>query len=167
MYVSGDILQYKVDKILGDIKGVKTYIDDIIVLSKDCFITHIEQLRMMFLRLCATGLKINAPKYSSGLKEIPYLGYVITMEGIKHDLKKVKGIMDIGRSSNTISARALKGMVQYYRDMCPRRSYVLAPLTEAVSGPKGRKILWNYALESSFKDLNRMVSTHTLLSCTY
>ena len=38
------IFQAKVDKILGDIEGVKTYIDDIIVLIKDCFRNHIEQL---------------------------------------------------------------------------------------------------------------------------
>ena len=48
--------------------------------------------------------------------------------------------------------------------MWPRRSHVLAPLTEAASGPKGRKILWNSALEISFKELNHMFSTDTLLS---
>ena len=53
-------------------------------------------------------------------------------------------------------------MIQCYRDMWPRRSHVLAPLTEAASGPKDRKILWNDAFESSFKELKRMVSADTL-----
>ena len=48
--------------------------------------------------------------------------------------------------------------------MWPRRSHVLAPLKEAASGPKGRKILWNDALESYFKELNHMVSAEILLS---
>ena len=34
MSASRDILQSKVYKLLGDIEGVKTYIDDIIVLGK-------------------------------------------------------------------------------------------------------------------------------------
>ena len=119
---------------------------------------------MIFFRLRDAGLKDNAPKCSFGLNEIPYLGYVITREGIKPDPKKVQGIMDIGRPSKTTEERALIRMVQYYRNMWPRRSNVLAPLTEAASGPKGRKILWNYALESSFKELKRMVSENTLLS---
>ena len=34
---SGGIFQSKVDKLLGDIKGVKTYINDILVLGKDIF----------------------------------------------------------------------------------------------------------------------------------
>ena len=42
MCASGDIFQAKVDKLLGDIEGVKTYIDNILVLSKDSFeITYI------------------------------------------------------------------------------------------------------------------------------
>ena len=37
MCTSGDILQAKVYELLGDIEGVKTYIDDILVLGKDNF----------------------------------------------------------------------------------------------------------------------------------
>ena len=58
MCASGDIFQYKVDELLGDIKVIKTYIDDIIVLSKYCFRKHIEQLRIIFVRLRAAGLKL-------------------------------------------------------------------------------------------------------------
>ena len=41
MCASGDIFQARVDKLLGDIRGVKTYIDDILALSKDWFTKHI------------------------------------------------------------------------------------------------------------------------------
>ena len=57
-------------------------------------------------------------------------------------------------------------MVHYYRDIWPRRSHVLANLTDADSGPKGRKIFWNDALEIYFKELKHMVSAETLLSYT-
>ena len=62
MCASGDIFQSKLDDILGDIKGVKNYIDDIRVLSKDCFKNHAEQLMIIFGRLRAEGLKVNALK---------------------------------------------------------------------------------------------------------
>ena len=42
MYASGDIFQANVDELLGDIEDIKTYIDDILVLSKDSFEKHIE-----------------------------------------------------------------------------------------------------------------------------
>ena len=164
MCASVDIFQAKVDKILGDIEGVKMQIYDILVLSKDKFENNIDQIRIIFGRLRDAGLKVNAPKCSFGLKDIPYLGYLITREGIKPDPKKVKGIMDIGRPATNTESRALICMVQYYRDMWPKISHVLAPLTEAASGPKGRKILRNDGLEISFKELKRRVSAETLLS---
>ena len=89
MCASVDIFQYKVDELLVDISGVKTHIDDILVLNRDSFENHIECLRIIFGRLRAAGLQVNLHKCSFGLKEIPYLGYVITREGIKPDPKKV------------------------------------------------------------------------------
>ena len=71
MCASGDIFQAKVDERIGDIEVVKTYIDDILVLSKEIFCNHIEQLRIIFGTLHVSGLNVNAPKCSSGLKKIP------------------------------------------------------------------------------------------------
>ena len=76
-----------------------------------------KQLILIFGRLRAAGLKVNAPRCSFGLKDILYLGYVITREGIKPDPKKVQGIMDLRQPFTTTKARDLIGMVQYYRDM--------------------------------------------------
>ena len=88
------------------------YIDDLLVLCKNRFENHIKQLRIIFVRLRSEGLKVNSHKCSFWLKEIPYLGYVITREGIKPDPKKVQGIIDLGRPSTTTKAQALIGVVQ-------------------------------------------------------
>ena len=73
MCASGYIFQAKVDELIGDIEGVKMYIGDMLVLSKYYLRNYIEQLIMIFGRLRVEGLKVNAPKCSLGLKEIPYL----------------------------------------------------------------------------------------------
>ena len=91
---SGDIFQSKVDKLLGDVEGVKTYINDILVFCKDCFTIHMKQLDIIFGRFGDAGLKGYYLKCSLGLKNIPYLGYLITRESIKPYPKKVQGIMD-------------------------------------------------------------------------
>ena len=77
MCASWCVFQSKVNELLGDIEGVKTYINDIIVLRKDSFENHTDQLIIIFVRLRAAGLKVNAHKCSFGLKNIPYLCYVI------------------------------------------------------------------------------------------
>ena len=56
MCASGDIFQAKIDELLGDIKGVKTCINDILVLSKDIFEKNIGHLKIIFSRLRAAGL---------------------------------------------------------------------------------------------------------------
>ena len=101
MCASRDIFQAKVDKILGDTEGVKTYINDLLVLVKDSFEKHKKQLIILFGRLREAGLKVNAPKCSFGLKEITYLCYVITREGIKPEPRKVQGIMVLVRPYTT------------------------------------------------------------------
>ena len=37
----GDIFQAKVYDLIGDFKGIKTYIDDLLFLSKEIFSNHI------------------------------------------------------------------------------------------------------------------------------
>ena len=58
----GHILQAKLDKLLGDIEGVKTYRNDILFLRKEVFSNHKEQPRIIFVILRAAGLKYNDPK---------------------------------------------------------------------------------------------------------
>ena len=77
MCASGDIFQAKVDKLLVDIKGIKMYIDDILILRNYFFTNHIKQLRIVFSIFCAAGLKVNSPRCSFWLKVIPYLSYLI------------------------------------------------------------------------------------------
>ena len=65
---SGDIFRAKEDDMLSDIKGIKTYINDVLFLIKESFSNHIEQLSITFGRFRAVGLKVIAPKCSFGLK---------------------------------------------------------------------------------------------------
>ena len=58
MCASGDIFLSKLDGLLGDIEGVKTYINDIIFLGRGIFEKHIEYLIIILGRLCAAGLKL-------------------------------------------------------------------------------------------------------------
>ncbi|GFH56598.1 hypothetical protein CTEN210_13074 [Chaetoceros tenuissimus] len=81
MVVSGDVFQSKIYDLIGDIKGVRTYIDDILCIGTGSFDEHLQQLEEIFQRFQAAGLKVNAPKCSFGVQEIPYLGYIISKEG--------------------------------------------------------------------------------------
>ena len=93
--------------------------------------------------MCAAVLEFNALNCIFGLKANPCLVYFITQEGIKPDLKKLRGVLDLGRSNTTNEVQALIRMFQYCMDMCPRRSCVLSLLIEAGSVPKVIAMIWN------------------------
>ena len=141
----GVVFQWKLDKLHGVIEVVKTYVEYILFLSNESLYKH-EKMKVVFSRLFAAGLKVTFPKYIFGSKDIPYLGYVITWGGIKPDPKNVEGVLDIRWPTNITEARALIGMLHYYRYVYTRWSHILDPLTEATAGPKYRNILRNYVL---------------------
>ena len=110
IYTLGNTFQSELDDLLSDIKGVKLYINDILVLSKEIFSKHIYQLRFIFAGMRTAGLKFNAPKLSFVLTVITYLVYIITQDGIKSDPKKVQRIMDLNIITMMTEERELIGM---------------------------------------------------------
>jgi len=93
---------------------MKAYIDDILVVKKGSFEEHLEQLDEVFHRCKKTGLKMNTEKCRFGLNEINYLGYIVTLTGVKPNPKKIEAIKNIQRPTTVTEVRRLMGMVQYY-----------------------------------------------------
>ena len=59
------------------------------------FEDHLEKLERVFSRLLKAGLKVNAYKSFFARRELEYLGYWITRDGIQPLPKKVEAIMKI------------------------------------------------------------------------
>jgi hypothetical protein len=57
-----DIFQSKINELLGDLDSVRAYIDDVLILSKDSFEGHLNQVRIVLSRMAKAGLRINAKK---------------------------------------------------------------------------------------------------------
>ena len=164
MVISGDVFQSKMYNLIGNIEGVKTYIDNILCIEKGSFAQHINQLGEIFHKFQKAGLKVNAIKCSFGLKKIPYLGYIISIDSVKPDPKKIQGIMDLTKPQTAKEMKSLIGMIQFYRDMWKRRSHILSPLIEASSGKQGKtKINWTPAMDEAFIQAKQMISQEVFL----
>ena len=64
---SGDIFRSKVENILGGIKWVKAYINNILMLGKCSLSQYTYYMIVIFSMMCTAGFKFNAPKCSFGL----------------------------------------------------------------------------------------------------
>ena len=80
---SPDIFQAKMSELMATLEYVRTYLDDLLVITKESLEDHLEKLSEVFTRLQDAGLKLNADKSNFCAIETEYLGYVLTRDGIK------------------------------------------------------------------------------------
>lgn len=159
---SPDIFQEKMSDLMKGLDFVRTYIDDLLVITNGTFEEHLEKLNQVLERLDEAGLKVNAGKSSFCQHELEYLGYWVTREGIKPLPKKVAAIKNIAPPKTKRQLRSFIGLINYYRDAWIRRSDILAPLA-ALTG-KNSKWNWTEVEQKAFDDIKRIVSREVLLS---
>ena len=79
---SPDIFQEKISGLMKTLDYVRTYLDDLLIISKSRFDDQITQIETVLCRLQDADLCVNAAKSFFAEAEIEYLGYVLTREGI-------------------------------------------------------------------------------------
>ena len=161
--VSPDVFQEKMSNLMQDLEYVRTYLDDLLVISNGSFEEHLHQLGKVLQRLRRAGLKINAEKSSFFAPEIEYLGYLLTKDGIKPVQKKIQAVLDLQPPTTLKELRSFLGMVQFYRDMWKQRSHILAPLTDLVGLGK-KKIKWEPNHQRSFDEIKKVLAKETILN---
>ena len=107
-----------------DLEFAQAYLDNLLVISKGSYAEHLEHLEEVLTRLSEAGLKVNVTKSSFCKPELEYLGFWITSKGIQPLTKKVEAILNITTPTKRKEVRAFPGMVNFYRDMWPRRTHI-------------------------------------------
>jgi len=75
--------------------------------------------------------------------------------------KKVQAILDCAPPTTTSECRSFVGLVTFYRDMYPRRSHILDPLTKLNS--KSVPFVWGIEQQQAFETIKGLVAQDVLL----
>jgi hypothetical protein len=77
-------------ELVQDMEYVKTYLDDLLILTNSSFKDHLLKLQMVLARLSTNDMRVNIPKSKFFAEQIEYLGYWITRQGIQPMRDKVE-----------------------------------------------------------------------------
>jgi hypothetical protein len=163
LLVSPNRFQEKMSELMAGLDFARAYLDDLLIISTEKgFDKHLEKLEKVLTRLSEASLKINAVKSFFGRTNLEYLVYNISREGMTPSQKKVEAILQIKPPTTCKQLRRFIGMVNYYRDMWPLRSHLLAPLSSLTSS----KVKWKWTTEhqESFDKMKTFIAKETLLT---
>ncbi len=125
--------QRRQHEIVEDLPGVEVIADDYIIYGsgdsdEEAAEDHNRNLERFLEKARKVNLKINRSKVKLCMKSVPYMGHVISAEGLKPDKNKIKAIVDMPRPENKQAVQRLLGCVTYLSKFLPRLSQVAEPL---------------------------------------
>ena len=119
---------------------VVVFIDDILVYSKDRE-NHDTHLRVVLETLRKERLYAKLSKCEFWLKEVSFLGHIVSKEGIRVDSKKIEVVVEWKPPRNVTEVRSFLGLAGYYRRFVRGFSMTATPLTRLLQ--KNVKFEWS------------------------
>ena len=152
--------QLLMNKVLHGLDFAMTYLDDIIIFSKN-ELQHLEHLETVFSHLREARLKMKRSKCDFFKKEIHYLGHLISTEGISPLPNKLDCIQHMPVPKNAKEIKQFLGLTGYYRKFVPRFADISRPLTTLTK--KDQKFDWTPACQKSFDLLKETLCSEPIL----
>ena len=96
-------------------------------------------------------------------EEIVYLGFVISVDGLRMDPKKVKEILEWPTPKNVGEVRSFHGLASFYRKFIKNFSAVCNAMTKTMRGDK-KEFKWTHGADKSFETLKQKVAELPILA---
>jgi len=138
-----------------------TFIDDILV-ATDTEEGHDELVEEVLRRLEENNLFVKPEKCKWKVREVEFLGVVISPKGVEMQKKKVEGVLNWPAPRNVKEVQKFLGLANYYRRFIKNFARIAAPLHALVR--KEQKWKWEKKQEEVFKKLKAGFTTEPVLA---
>ena len=118
---------------------------------------HIERLRAVFDCLRRANLKLGARKCHLAAREVSFLGYKVTLEGLEPELRLMEAISKLPPPINVAEVRLFLGLVGCYRRFVKKFSDKAAPLNALLR--KEQEWKWTQECQHAFETLKGEIAS--------
>lgn len=139
---------------------VVVFIDDILVYSKSDE-DHAEHLHVVLQVLKEKKLYAKLSKCEFWLREVSFLGHVISSGGITVDPTKIDVMLQWEASKIVFGIRSFLGLAGYYKRFIKGFSKLDLSLTRLTQ--KGQAFVWDMKCEDKFQELKKRLMTIPVL----
>jgi hypothetical protein len=154
MYLMNKVFMEYLDKF------VVVFIDDILVYSR-IEEEHEEHLHLALQKLREHRLYAKLSKCEFWMKQVAFLGHVISKGGISVDPSKVQDVLSWNAPTSVGDSQSFLGLAGYYRRFIKGFSKISEPMTELLE--KDKKSEWTSACEARFQELKKLLTTAPIL----
>ncbi|KAA3460485.1 DNA/RNA polymerases superfamily protein [Gossypium australe] len=139
---------------------VVVFIDDILVYSRTEE-EHDKHLRLVLQILREKQLYAKFSKCEFWLREVTFLGHVVSAEGIRVDPRKIEAVLDWKPPRSVAEIRSFLGLAGYYRRFVEGFSLIAAPMTKLLR--KEVPFVWTEKQQESFDKLKKILTEAPVL----
>ncbi|GJT99430.1 ty3-gypsy retrotransposon protein [Tanacetum coccineum] len=130
-------------------KFVLVFFDDILVFSKTLE-QHYAHLEFVFRTLKENQYHAKVTKCVFGTGSIPFLGHIISANGVDADPEKISAIQAWPTPASFTTLRAFLGLTGYYRRFVQKYAHIASPLTDLLKKPT---FTWDQRAAAAFNTL--------------
>ena len=156
-----EVFSRKMTTILEGLPGVKSVLDDICVYGSTKK-EHDVRLQACLQRLVQNGVTLNPAKCEFGVSSLTYLGYIVGVDGIKPDPKKVEAVVRYPAPKTVHEVRRFLGLVTQLARFVPNLSEITCPIRLLLG--KDAAWVWGSEQQAAFETLKKLLTSAPVLA---
>ena len=165
---AGATFQRMMDMVLRGLswKCCMVFVDDVVVYSRS-WEEHLRDVDLVLTKFREFGITLNLKKCMLALNQLPFLGHIISPQGISPDPAKVKAVKDFIRPFSVVGLRSLLGMAGQLRKFVKNYALIVRPLNAMLANSKASAwkagTVWTQVELEAFEKLKEALSDETIL----
>ena len=158
---ASEVFQRKNMQTFGDIPGVHMIADDMIIAGKD-EMEHDETLKKVMKRAKDKNIKFNKDKIQLKVREVKYMGNIISADGMKPDPEKIKAIQKMPVPTDKAGIQRLLGTINFLAQYIPNMSEITAPLRMLLK--ENVQFAWQHEQDEALEKIKTALTANPVLS---